>query len=460
MEKILIVDDEKNYPFVLSAVFEEEGYDTVTASSGVIALEKLKAHDIDLVLTDIKMPGMDGMVLMSHIKAYNPDIPIIMMTAHGTVEKGEEAVRKGAHSYIFKPFQNDQLILSVKIALNMYRMLRQNKRLQKELQTRYHFGNLIGKSKIMQEIFQTIQKVAPTNATVLIEGESGTGKELVAKSIHFNSSRGDAPFIAVNCSALAENLLESELFGHEKGAFTGASALKKGRFEIAEHGTLFLDEIGELSPNLQVKLLRVLQERSFERVGGVESHPLNARLIAATNKNLSQEMKSGHFREDLFYRLNVVYFSLPPLRKRYEDIPLLASHFLKKYAAENASKLEVSQIDQNVLRLFYDYEWPGNIRELENIIERGVILSSSDTINPEDIPPELRGRTQKSFNLDDISIQSSLPETLSLIEKHLIQRALAHANNVQATAARILGIKKSLLHYKIKNYQIQVGTKL
>ena len=460
MEKILIVDDEKNYPFVLSAVFEEEGYDTVTASSGVIALEKLKAHDIDLVLTDIKMPGMDGMVLMSHIKAYNPDIPIIMMTAHGTVEKGEEAVRKGAHSYIFKPFQNDQLILSVKIALNMYRMLRQNKRLQKELQTRYHFGNLIGKSKIMQEIFQTIQKVAPTNATVLIEGESGTGKELVAKSIHFNSARGDAPFIAVNCSALAENLLESELFGHEKGAFTGASALKKGRFEIAEHGTLFLDEIGELSPNLQVKLLRVLQERSFERVGGVESHPLNARLIAATNKNLSQEMKSGHFREDLFYRLNVVYFSLPPLRKRYEDIPLLASHFLKKYAAENASKLEVSQIDQNVLRLFYDYEWPGNIRELENIIERGVILSSSDTINPEDIPPELRGRTQKSFNLDDISIQSSLPETLSLIEKHLIQRALAHANNVQATAARILGIKKSLLHYKIKNYQIQVGTKL
>jgi two-component system NtrC family response regulator len=459
MEKILIVDDEKNYPFVLSAVFEEEGYHTITASSGVEALEKIQAHDIDLVLTDIKMPGMDGMVLMSHIKAHHPDIPIIMMTAHGTVEKGEEAVKKGAHSYIFKPFQNEQLILSVKIALNMYRMMRQNKRLQKELQSRYHFGNLIGKSKSMQEIFQTIQKVAPTNATVLIEGESGTGKELVAKSIHFNSTRCDAPFIAVNCSALAENLLESELFGHEKGAFTGASSLKKGRFEIAEQGTLFLDEIGELSPNLQVKLLRVLQERSFERVGGVAAHPLNARLIAATNKNLSQEMKSGHFREDLFYRLNVVYFLLPPLRKRYEDIPLLASHFLKKYAEENASKIEVTQINQDVLRLFYDYEWPGNIRELENIIERGVILSSSDTINPIDIPPELRGNTQKTFNLDDISIQSSLPETLSLIEKHLIQRALAHANNVQATAAKLLGIKKSLLHYKIKNYQIQVGSK-
>jgi len=459
MERILIVDDEKNYPFVLSAVFEEEGYNTVTASSGVEALEKIKSHDIDLVLTDIKMPGMDGMVLMSHIKAHNPDLPIIMMTAHGTVEKGEEAVKKGAHSYIFKPFQNEQLILSVKIALNMYQMMRQNKHLQKELQSKYHFGNLIGKSKIMQEIFQTIQKVAPTNATVLIEGESGTGKELVAKSIHFNSSRLDAPFIAVNCSALAENLLESELFGHEKGAFTGASSLKKGRFEIAEQGTLFLDEIGELSPNLQVKLLRVLQERSFERVGGTETHPLNARLIAATNKKLIQEMKKGHFREDLFYRLNVVYFSLPPLRKRYEDIPLLASHFLKKYAAENASKIEVNKIAQDVLRLFYDYEWPGNIRELENIIERGVILAGTDTIKSEDIPPELRGRREKTFNPDDISIQSSLPETLSIIEKHLIQRALAQANNVQASAAKILGIKKSLLHYKIKNYQIHVGSK-
>jgi two-component system NtrC family response regulator len=459
MEKILIVDDEKNYPYVLSAVFEEEGYDTITASSGVEALEKIQAHDIDLVLTDIKMPGMDGMVLMSHIKTHNPDMPIIMMTAHGTVEKGEEAVKKGAHSYIFKPFQNEQLLLSVKIALNMYQMLRQNKRLQNELQNRYHFGNLIGKSKVMQEIFHTIQKVAPTNATVLIEGESGTGKELVAKSIHFNSFRKKAPFIAVNCSALAENLLESELFGHEKGAFTGASALKKGRFEIAEQGTLFLDEIGELSPNLQVKLLRVLQERTFERVGGVENLPLNARLIAATNKNLTLEMKEGRFREDLFYRLNVVYFSLPPLRKRYEDIPLLASHFLKKYATENASKIEVNQMDQDVLRLFYDYEWPGNIRELENIIERGVILASSNKIKPDDIPPELRGRTQKTFNLENISIQSSLPETLSLIEKHLIQRALTHANNVQATAAKMLGIKKSLLHYKIKNYQIKIGSK-
>ncbi|ETR74584.1 MAG: Fis family two component sigma-54 specific transcriptional regulator [Candidatus Magnetoglobus multicellularis str. Araruama] len=459
MERILIVDDEKNYPFVLSAVFEEEGYNTVTASSGVEALEKIKAHDIDLVLTDIKMPGMDGMTLMSHIKAYNADIPIIMMTAHGTVEKGEEAVKKGAHSYIFKPFQNEQLLLSVKIALNMYQMMRMNKRLQKELQSRYNFGNLIGKSKNMRDIFQTIQKVAPTNATVLIEGESGTGKELVAKSVHFNSTRHDAPFIAVNCSALAENLLESELFGHEKGAFTGASALKKGRFEIAEHGTLFLDEIGELSPNLQVKLLRVLQERSFERVGGVELHTIDARLIAATNKNLALEMKEGRFREDLYYRLNVVHFSLPPLRKRYEDIPLLAAHFLKKYETENARKIAVSQIDQDVLRLFYDYEWPGNIRELENIIERAVILSNTDTIKVSDIPVELRGHSQESFNPDDISIQSSLPETLALIEKNLIQRALIQSNNVQSKAAQILGIKKSLLHYKIKNYQIQIGSK-
>jgi two-component system NtrC family response regulator len=459
MEHILIVDDEKNYPFVLSAVLEEEGYNTITASNGIEALEKIKTHDIDLVLTDIKMPGMDGMALMSHIKAYNPDLPIIIMTAHGTVEKGEEAVKQGAHSYIFKPFQNEQLILSVKIALNMYQVIRQNKRLQNELQSRYHFGNIIGKSKKMKEIFQTIQKVAPTNATVLIEGESGTGKELVAKSIHFNSSRKNAPFVAVNCSALAENLLESELFGHEKGAFTGAMSLKKGRFEISEDGSLFLDEIGELSLNLQVKLLRVLQERSFERVGGVESHPLESRLIAATNKNLSQEMKEGRFREDLFYRLNVVHFSLPPLKSRYEDIPLLAAHFLDKYTKENPTKNPVSHIEQDVLRLFYEYEWPGNIRELENIIERAVILSNTDTIKTTDLPSDLRERHEKTFNPDDIPVQSSLPETLALIERSLIERALSHANYVQANAAKLLGIKKSLLHYKIKNYQIKVGSK-
>jgi len=459
MENILIVDDEKNYPFVLSAVLEEEGYNTITASNGVEALEKIKTHDIDLVLTDIKMPKMDGMALMSHIKAFNPDLPIIIMTAHGTVEKGEEAVNKGAHSYIFKPFQNEQLILSVKIALNMYQVIRQNKRLQNELQNRYHFGNLIGKSKKMQEIYQTIQKVAPTNATVLIEGESGTGKELVAKSIHFNSTRKHAPFVAVNCSALAENLLESELFGHEKGAFTGAMSLKKGRFEISEDGTLFLDEIGELSLNLQVKLLRVLQERSFERVGGVESQSLESRLIAATNKDLSLEMKAGRFREDLFYRLNVVYFSLPPLKSRYEDIPLLVAHFLEKYAKENSNDIPVMKIDQDVLRLFYEYEWPGNIRELENVIERAVILSNTDTIKTIDLPSALRGSHVKTFDPDDISIQSSLHETLALIEKSLIERALSHANNVQANAAKILGIKKSLLHYKIKNYQIQIGSK-
>ncbi|KPA10036.1 acetoacetate metabolism regulatory protein AtoC [Candidatus Magnetomorum sp. HK-1] len=459
METILIVDDEKNYPFVLSAVLEEEGYHTVTASNGVKALEKIKAHDIDLVLTDIKMPGMDGMALMSHIKAHNPDIPIIIMTAHGTVEKGEEAVKKGAHSYIFKPFQNEQLILSVKIALNMYQVIRENKRLQNELQSRYHFGNLIAKSKNMQEIFKTIQKVAPTNATVLIEGESGTGKELVAKSIHFNSSRRDEPFVAVNCSALAENLLESELFGHEKGAFTGASALKKGRFEIAAQGTLFLDEIGELPLNLQVKLLRVLQERTFERVGGVNTHSIDARLITATNKNLSQEMKAGRFREDLFYRLNVVHFSLPPLRNRYEDIPLLATHFLKKYTKENATKNPITNIDQDVLRLFYEYEWPGNIRELENVIERAVILANTDTIKVTDLPGDLRGRNEKSFNPNDIQIQSTLPETLALIEINLIERALSQSNQVQATAAKLLGIKKSLLHYKIKSYQISVGSK-
>ena len=332
METVLIVDDEKNYPPILSAVLEEEGFETLTANSGQEALEIVEHSDVDLVLTDMKMPVMDGIKLLERIKEMDSDLPVIMMTAHGTVDKAVEAMQKGAYSYILKPFENERMILYVNQALAMYRVIKENRNLRSAVESRYSFGNIIGKSKMMLDVFETIQKVAPTTATVLIEGSSGTGKELVAKSIHFNSPRRDKPFIAVNCSALAETLLESELFGHEKGAFTGAAAMKKGRFELADGGTLFLDEIGELSQNLQVKLLRVLQEKVFERVGGVKSISVDIRLIAATNKSLKDEVEQERFREDLFYRLNVVNILLPGLRQRKEDIRLLVDHFIVKYS--------------------------------------------------------------------------------------------------------------------------------
>jgi two-component system NtrC family response regulator len=288
METILIVDDEKNYPLILGAVLEEESFEILIANSGQEALKILKASDVELVLTDMKMPAMDGIELLEKIKALDPDLPVIMMTAYGTVDKAVEAMQKGAYSYILKPFDNERLILYVNKAISMYRVIKENRRLRHAVTSHYSFGNIIGKSKAMRDVYDTISKVAPTNATVLIEGESGTGKELVAKSIHFNSPRRDKPFIAVNCSALAESLLESELFGHEKGAFTGAIYMKKGRFERADGGTLLLDEVGELSPGLQVKLLRVLQEKVIERVGGTKPIPVNIRVIAATNKHLKE----------------------------------------------------------------------------------------------------------------------------------------------------------------------------
>ena len=293
METVLIVDDEKNYTRILGAVLEEEGFEILTANSGPEALEVLEGSDVDLVLTDMKMPLMDGIQLLEKIKTRDSELPVIMMTAHGTVDKAVEAMQKGAYSYILKPFDNDRLIIYVRKAVAMFRVIKENRDLRNAVSSQYSFGNIIGKSKVMQQVFDTIRKVAPSNATVLIEGESGTGKELVAKSIHFNSPRREKPFVAVNCSALAETLLESELFGHEKGAFTGAVSMRKGRFELADTGTLFLDEIGDMSTGLQVKLLRVLQEKVFERVGGTKPIAVNIRVIAATNRNLKEEMKKG-----------------------------------------------------------------------------------------------------------------------------------------------------------------------
>jgi two-component system NtrC family response regulator len=454
METILIVDDEKNYTLILSAVLEDAGFETLTANSGPESLEILSRSDVDLVLTDMKMPGMDGIALLERIKKKDADLPVIMMTAHGTVEKAVEAMQKGAYTYILKPFDNEQLVLYVNKAVSMYRVVKENRELRSAVEDRYSFHNIIGKSKAMRNVFQVIRKVAPASATVLIEGASGTGKELVARALHFNSPRKDKSFVAVNCSALTETLLESELFGHEKGAFTGAVSMKKGRFELADGGTLFLDEIGELSLDLQVKLLRVLQERVIERVGGVKPVFVNIRLIAATNKALKEEVASGSFREDLFYRLNVVSITLPQLRERLEDIRPLVSHFIDKYSDERNTEPPVTGIDREVERLFYEYDWPGNVRELENVIERAVVMSPESIIQVSDLPKDFVDNAHGTLHMDGIPLDANLYDTLALVEKNMIIRALKKANFVQAHAAELLGIGKSGLNQKIKKYNL------
>ncbi|HAY21783.1 MAG TPA: DNA-binding response regulator, partial [Desulfobacterales bacterium] len=335
MDTILVVDDEKNYLLVMETLLAGAGYEVFTADSGETALELTRRNDLDLVVTDMKMPRMSGIELLEQLKQVYPDLPVIMMTAYGTVEKAVEAMKKGAFDYILKPFKNEEILLTIAKALELRHLLTENRRLRHDLEQRHRFDNIVGNSKAMQSIFAVVEKVAQTRATVLISGESGTGKELIARAIHHRSPRNQGPFISVNCGALTETLLESELFGHEKGAFTHAVAMRKGRFELAEGGTLFLDEVAEMSPGLQVKLLRVLQEMEFERVGGSRTIRVDVRVVAASNRDLKEEVEAGRFREDLFYRLNVVHLHLPPLRQRQEDIPLLAAHFIRKYAQEN-----------------------------------------------------------------------------------------------------------------------------
>jgi len=388
MESILVVDDEKNYLVVMEALLAEEGYEVLTAARVQEALEIAASHDLDLVITDMRMPEMDGMEFLDRLRGKHPELPVIMMTAYATVEKAVEAMKRGAFDYITKPFKNDELKLTVKKAIEMHRLVRENRMLSQELQERFQFANIVGKSKAMRQVFEVIAKVAQTRASVLITGESGTGKELIARAIHFNSPRRDKPFVSINCSALPETLLESELFGHERGAFTGAYTQRKGRFELAHGGTLFLDEVGDMSPALQVKLLRVLQEMSFERVGGTRTLSVDVRLVAASNRDLRQQVAAGHFREDLYYRLKVVHIEVPPLRERRDDIPLLVQHFLKKTATAN--DLPRKKINPEALKILYNYPWSGNVRELENVIERTVILCDGDEIGPEDLPEEIR----------------------------------------------------------------------
>ena len=452
METILIVDDEKNYLVVLEALLSPEGYEIITADNARSALRLIEESDLDLVLTDMKMPGVSGMELLEQCKKINPEVPVIMMTAYGTIEMAVEAMKKHAYDYITKPFQNEELKVTIKKALENYRLIKENRRLSEALSEKHKFSNMIGRSKPMLRIYDLIGKVAYSKASVLITGPSGTGKELIAKAIHYESPRKNRPFISVNCGALTETLLESELFGHEKGAFTGAVALKKGRFELADGGTLFLDEVGEMPPSLQVKLLRVLQEMEFERVGGTRSLRVDVRVLSASNRNLKETVAEGSFREDLFYRLNVIQIEVPPLRERPEDIRLLVNHFIDKY--RRTSGEEKIELSPEVWKAFYAYRWPGNVRELENVIERAVVLNSEGVIHQRDLPAEF---SEENIELDvDRFIPSDVPlqETLEKIEEKLIRRALKQSGDVQSHAAERLGITKSLIQHKMKKYNI------
>jgi two-component system NtrC family response regulator len=454
METILIVDDEKNYLVVLEAVLNSEGYEIMTADNARDALHCIRNADLDLVITDVKMPGMSGMELLSECGKIKPDLPVIIMTAYGTIEMAVEAMKQNAYDYITKPFQNEQLKLTIRKALEKYRLIKENLRLSEALSDRFRYGNIIGKSKPMLKIYDMIEKVAQSKASVLITGPSGTGKELIAKAIHYGSAKKKGPFVSINCGALTETLLESELFGHERGAFTGAVSMKKGRFELADAGTLFLDEVGDMPPSLQVKLLRVLQEMVFERVGGTKSIKVDVRVLSASNRNIKEDVKTGTFREDLYYRLNVIHMEVPPLRERTDDIPLLVKTFIDKYTeGKNSKKFELAP---ETWKRIYRYPWPGNVRELENVIERALVLSSGGVITPQDLPEELLENKEEEVDLDKIvPLNVSLPEALEKVEEKLIKRAFRYSNNVQSRAAEMLGLSRRMMHYKMKKYGIK-----
>jgi two-component system, NtrC family, response regulator len=446
MHTILVVDDEPNYLIVLSELLRDEDYEVFTADSGPAALKIARETDLDLVLSDMKMPGMDGIELLARLKDFNRHLPVILITAYAEVGKAVEAMRLGAFTYLAKPFSNEALLASARKAIEHYSLLREVCRLRSEAAPKSGFGGMIGKNPNMLAVYRLIEKVAPTLSSVLV-------------TIHNLSPRKDAPFISVNCAALSEHLLESELFGHEKGAFTDASFQRKGRFELADTGTLFLDEIGEMALPLQTKLLRVLQERAFERVGGSRTIQVDVRILAATNKDLKDEVDKGKFREDLYYRLNVIRIQMPPLRERVDDIPALVHHFLEK----NSQRLgkEKFEITPEALRLLVSLPWEGNIRELENTIERAAILCNDCRIEAEDVQPDssqLPAHQEWSNTLElGQLVPAGLPlaDILNGIEEKFVRQALEDADQVQARAAEKLGITKSLLQYKMKKYNLQ-----
>ncbi len=461
MNSILIVDDEPNYLVILSELLRDEGFEVFTASGGAQGLALVQDVDLDMVITDMQMPGMDGLQLLQAIKKINKDLPVVMITAFAEVDKAVAAMQAGAFNYLSKPFSNDELIVTLNKAVQHYSLIRENIRLRKAILTRTGFAGMVGKNARMVQVYELIEKVAPTPSSVLITGESGTGKELVAKAIHMNSPRQDKAFITVNCAALAENLLESELFGHEKGAFTGAVVMRKGRFELADGGTLFLDEIGEIPLALQAKLLRALQEKSFERVGGSKTLSVDVRIISATNKELKEEVAQGRFREDLYYRLNVIHVLLPPLRERMDDIPILVEYFIRT-VSERLTKPGLS-ISPDALRLLVTLPWEGNVRELENTIERAAILCNNNRIEADDVQPESTNRSSQAAWTREMDLGQLIPDSVELnevlyaVEEKMLNRALETTGFVQARAAEKLGITKSLLQYKMKKYGIKKG---
>ncbi|HEX4156677.1 MAG TPA: sigma-54 dependent transcriptional regulator [Acidobacteriaceae bacterium] len=451
--RILIVDDEAGIRDSLETLLTLEGFSVGLAADGPAGMDLLTRHNYDLLLLDLALPGESGIDLLPRIKSLAPELPIIMITAYGTVGNVVDAIRAGASNFIQKPWDNEKLLADIRVAIGRQQAEREVVHLKRTLKQRYSFSNIVGKSDIMLRLFDLVAQVAPSRSTILIQGESGTGKELIAKAIHANSPRRDKPFIPVNTGAVPSDLLESTLFGHERGAFTSAVAAKKGLFEVADQGTLFLDEIGTMSIDMQAKILRVLQDRRFMRLGSTQEIQVDVRIVAATNVNLQQAVKEGRFREDLFYRLNVISLELPPLRNRKEDIPLLATHYLKFYAEENG--FPTPELTPEALRILMEYEWPGNVRELENVIERCVVLSNGPHISPELFPSQLRGNTYSTTLLEQRP-DSSLFDVMEDIERRIIADRLERCNWNQTDAAEYFRVPLSTLNQKIKRLSIEV----
>jgi DNA-binding NtrC family response regulator len=441
---ILVVDDEKNIREGLGKVLELDGYKVLLACDGKEAVQILNRGDVDLVITDLRMPNLSGEEVLQKATTMSPNLPVIILTGHGTIENAVQAMKNGAYDYLTKPVNMDRLSLLVQRALSARELMLQHRAMQEELQKRHQFSNIIGKSESMKKIFEVVQQVAPSRASVLITGDSGVGKEMIADALHYNSSRRDKPLIKVHCAALTETLLESELFGHERGSFTGAVARKRGRFELAHLGTIFLDEIGEISQNVQIKLLRVLEDKTFERVGGEETIEVDVRVIAATNRELKAAIENGEFREDLYYRLNVVNIHIPPLREHKEDIPLLMAAFVKEFSEENGKNIEA--IEPKARMILYNHAWPGNVRELRNCIESAVVMSKSNIITVDDLPPHINTESDHGF------VRISTGSTLADIEREVIRATLSQQNGNKTRAADVLGIGRKTLHRKLQEY--------
>ncbi|MGI4828941.1 MAG: sigma-54-dependent transcriptional regulator [Janthinobacterium lividum] len=451
--RILIIDDEAGIRDSLETLLTFEGFQVELAVDGHTGLDQLTRHPYDLLLLDLALPGESGIDLLPRIKGIVPTLPVIMITAYGTVGNVVDAIQAGASNFVQKPWDNEKLLADIRAAIGRSRAEQEVVQLKRVLKQRYSFENIIGKSEPMMELFQLVEQVAPSRATILIQGESGTGKELIAKAIHANSPRRDRPFIPVNTGAVPSELLESTLFGHERGAFTSAVSAKKGLFEVADGGTLFLDEIGTMGMDMQAKVLRVLQDRRFMHVGGVQEIQVDVRIIAATNVNLQQAVKEGRFREDLFYRLNVIALELPPLRQRKGDVPLLSAHYLRTFSQENG--FPTRELSAEALRIMVDYGWPGNVRELENAMERAVVLSRTAQITPDLLPSQLRGQSYSTALLEE-STTTSLFDVMEEIERRIIADRLERCNWNQTEAAEYFRIPLSTLNQKIKRLNVEI----